>query len=65
LESALDGLSEKSGDGHVKDLAKRVRNIELQVIGFEKARQATSVAVQNEVERVTSQSTDEQEETEK
>lgn len=65
LESALDGLSEKSGDGHVKDLAKRVRDIELQVTGHERVRQATTEAVQSEVEKVTSQSTDEQEETEK
>jgi len=30
LETALDGLSEESGDGHVKDLAKRLRAFEIQ-----------------------------------
>jgi len=28
LETALDGLSPESGDGHIKDLANRVRKIE-------------------------------------
>jgi cation transport protein ChaC len=30
LETALDGLSAESGDGHVKDLARRLRAFEIQ-----------------------------------
>jgi cation transport protein ChaC len=64
LEDALDGLSEKSGDGHVKDLAGRVRDIELSVTGVEIGSQVTGEAVQSEVRRATVQVTNEQEETE-
>ncbi|KAF4627365.1 hypothetical protein G7Y89_g10793 [Cudoniella acicularis] len=58
LEAALDGLSPESGDGHVKDLANRLRRIETgsdTVISRE--------AIEHELQKVGS--TDEQEETEK
>lgn len=57
LETALDGLSPESGDGHVKDLADRLRKIP----GAED--QEGQGALDHELEKVAS--TDEQEETEK
>ncbi|KAI9730618.1 MAG: hypothetical protein M1818_008100 [Claussenomyces sp. TS43310] len=62
LERALDGLSPESGDGHIKDLAVRVRAIEERERGI-RGRSVTSHAVHRELAKVNS--TDEQEETEK
>lgn len=62
LDQALDLLSAESGDGHVKDLANRVRAIEAKELGISGA-QVTRDAVQSELARVSS--TNEQEETEK
>jgi len=62
LEQALDNLSPESGDGHIKDLANRLRAIEAQDRGVSGS-QVTRDAVQGELARVSS--TDEQEETEK
>jgi len=56
LETALDGLSPESGDGHIKDLADRLRKIS----GAEKSGEEV---LDHEVEKVAG--TDEQEETEK
>lgn len=61
LEIALDSLSDESGDGHIKDLATRVRLIEENA--HVDVRKVTDQALEHERERVTS--TDEQEETEK
>jgi cation transport regulator ChaC len=61
LEKALDSLSPESGDGHVKDLANRVRKIEQQA--HIDANEAVGKAVDHELKRVGS--TDEQEEIEK
>jgi cation transport regulator ChaC len=61
LEIALDGLSPESGDGHIKDLAIRVRQLEQ--VGNVDATLATNVAIDHELKKVGS--TDEQEETEK
>ncbi|KAE9381410.1 cation transport regulator-like protein 2 [Stipitochalara longipes BDJ] len=62
LEEALDSLSADSGDGHVKDLATRVRKLEHETSGV--GDQAVNdMAIANESMRVGS--TDEQEETEK
>ena len=60
LERALDNLSPESGDGHVKDLATRVRNLERADIEDGKV---ADEAVYHELKKVGS--TDEQEETEK
>jgi len=62
LETALDGLSPESGDGHVKDLASRVRSIEdkASMCGNQSM---NGKAVSAELRKVGS--TDEQEETEK
>ncbi len=62
LEKALDELSPASGDGHVKDLADRLRAIEASVSG-PKAQKLTENATRNELAKVSS--TDEPEETEK
>lgn len=61
LETALDSLSPESGDGHIKDLANRVRKIEerANIDGHEVAKGA----VDHELKKIGS--TDEQEETEK
>ena len=61
LEIALDGLSPESGDGHVKDLASRIREIERDA--HIDAKQAVDEVMDHEFKRV--RSTDEQEETEK
>lgn len=61
LDVALDELSAESGDGHVKDLAKRVKKLEEQASGD--ASQATKRATVYELTKISS--TDEQEETEK
>lgn len=61
LEIALDGLSPESGDGHVKDLANRVRKIEQD--DDSDFKRAAGEAVDHVLKRVGS--TDEQEETEK
>jgi glutathione-specific gamma-glutamylcyclotransferase len=61
LETALDNLSPESGDGHVKDLAHRVREIEERAIVT--GTQIVREPVGHELKRVGS--TDEQEETEK
>jgi len=60
LETALDNLSHKSGDGHVKDLANRIRKIE-QGANFDEL-QALNEAVDHALKKVGS--TEEQEETE-
>ncbi len=61
LEKALDGLSTESGDGHVKDLANRVR--ELEKWTYANGCQVLDEAVDHKLDQVGS--TDEQEETEK
>jgi cation transport protein ChaC len=61
LERALDSLSPESGDGHVKDLANRVRNIEGDDVNVSEA--VDDKAVYHQLKKVGS--TDEQEETEK
>ncbi|KAL2064989.1 hypothetical protein VTL71DRAFT_4129 [Oculimacula yallundae] len=60
LDLALDGLSKESGDEHVKDLADRVRKLELGPDGD--GTQAIIKAVDREVKKASS--TDEQEENE-
>jgi len=62
LETALDGLSPESGDGHIKDLANRVRKLEVGT-STDGLRTTNEVAVSHELKKV--DSTDEQEETEK
>jgi len=62
LEEALDGLSPDSGDGHVKDLATRVRNLEKEASGVED-RAVNGIAYVNEPKKVGNR--DEQEEMEK
>jgi cation transport protein ChaC len=57
LELSLDGLSPESGDGHVKDLANRVREIE------KAGGQVMNEAVDHGLKIISS--TDEQEEMEK
>lgn len=61
LELALDSLSPESGDGHIKDLANRIRTIE-QSENID-VNQAVGEAVNHEFKRAGS--TDEQEESEK
>jgi cation transport protein ChaC len=61
LETALDGLSPESGDGHIKDLSDRVRKIMKDA--NKDGCQAVGKAVTRELKKVGS--TDEQEETEK
>jgi cation transport regulator ChaC len=61
LEKALGELSLESGDMHVKDLADRVRAIEVQRSNT--SEQATSNAIDSELKKVSS--THEQEEMEK
>lgn len=60
LDVALDSLSPESGDGHIKDLANRVRKIE-QAAHMD-GRQVAVQAMEHEVERAGV--TNEQEETE-
>lgn len=60
LERALDSLSPESGDGHIKDLANRIRMIEKEA---NNVNQAVDEAVYHELKRISS--TDEQEEVEK
>jgi glutathione-specific gamma-glutamylcyclotransferase len=60
LERALDNLSPESGDGHIKDLANRIRMIEKEA---NNVNQAVDEAVYHELKRISS--TDEQEEVEK
>jgi glutathione-specific gamma-glutamylcyclotransferase len=62
LDRALDELSPESSDAHIKDLAERVRAIEVRKPGFS-AKGVTSAAVGSELKKVSS--TDEQEEVEK
>lgn len=57
LETALDSLSPESGDGHVKDLANRLRKIAGATVSLR-----GEVALDHELKKV---GTDEQEETEK
>jgi len=62
LETALDSLSPESGDGHVKDLATRVRKLEDKAnLGGNQTMNGEAVSA--ELKKVGS--TDEQEETEK
>jgi len=61
LEIALDNLSPESGDGHITDLADRIRRIEQAAHGD--GQQVAGEAVEHELKKVGS--TDEQEETEK
>ncbi|TAQ90493.1 hypothetical protein B7494_g1154 [Chlorociboria aeruginascens] len=61
LELALDNLSAESGDGHIKDLAGRLRLLEQKTNGD--ADLALEKALGHELEKIGS--TDEQEETEK
>lgn len=63
LELALDSLSAESEDGHIKDLATRVRKIEQDANANANAQQVVAQAVDHEFKKV--RSTDEQEETEK
>ena len=60
LETALDSLSLESGDGHVKDLADRLRKIEERVTG---SSSGVVDAVHHELRRIGG--ANEQEETEK
>jgi glutathione-specific gamma-glutamylcyclotransferase len=62
LEIALDNLSPESGDGHVKDLANRVRKLEDQA-SVGRKQTMNGQAVSAKLKKV--DSTDEQEETEK
>jgi len=62
LEKALDELSPESGDGHIQDLANRVRGLEARESSVD-AQEATEKALDDEVRKVSS--TDEQEEMEK
>jgi len=62
LEEALDSLSAESGDGHVKDLAIRVRKLENKASGVG-VQAVHDMAINNEPKRVNN--TDEQEEMEK
>lgn len=62
LEKALDELSPESGDGHIKDLADRIRHLEHVKLGDD-AEESASKALNGEPKRVGS--TDEQEETDK
>ncbi len=62
LDQALDDLSPESGDGHVKDLAERVKAIEARKPGVS-TRGITREAFGAELKKVSS--TDEQEEVEK
>lgn len=59
LEVALDNLSAESGDGHVKDLAERIRKIEQDA--HIDVRRAADEAIDHELKRIGI--TDEQEET--
>jgi len=62
LETALDSLSPESGDGHVKDLAMRVRKLEDKAsVGGSQTTNGKAVSA----ELKKAGSTDEQEETEK
>jgi cation transport protein ChaC len=61
LETALDGLSPESGDGHIKDLSDRVRKIMKNA--NKDGCQVVDKTVTRELKKVGS--TDEQEETEK
>jgi cation transport regulator ChaC len=61
LEIALDNLSPESGDGHITDLANRVRRIGQ--AAHVDGRQVAGEVVEHELEKVGI--TDEQEETEK
>jgi len=63
LEKALEELSPESGDGHVKDLANRLRAIEKRDVGLKNAETASQNAVLAEFEKAGG--TNEQEETEK
>jgi len=58
----LDELSPESGDGHIKDLADRVRAIEAQHNGVS-GQHVTTTAIDAELKNINS--TDGQEETEK
>jgi glutathione-specific gamma-glutamylcyclotransferase len=62
LDQALDELSPESGDGHIKDLATRVRAIEARKPGIS-AKSITDEVVGAELKKISS--TDEQEEVEK
>jgi cation transport protein ChaC len=62
LDVALDELSAESGDGHIKDLAERVRKLEERAVD-EDASQSTNAAVVHELKKISS--TDEQEDMEK
>ncbi|RDW67843.1 gamma-glutamylcyclotransferase [Coleophoma cylindrospora] len=62
LEKSLDELSPESGDGHVKDLANRVRDIEEQIATTAEASRVASQGAENEVKKT---GTHDQEETEK
>jgi len=61
LEIALDSLSPESGDGHIKDLATRLRKIEQDA--SVDAQQVMGRAVDHELDNIGN--TDEQEENEK
>jgi len=72
LETTLDGLSAESGDGHVKDLAKRLREFEARQSEHEHERNVnvgaeTGGIVRDALDRELrkADSTDEQEEIEK
>lgn len=63
LEKALDDLSLESGDGHIKDLASRLRAFEAQQKGRGILDENLTSTIGSELKRVSS--TDEQEEVEK
>lgn len=64
LDVALDELCAGSGDGHVKDLARRVRELEAQAKNTDDADMAPQLAISYELAKTVSTGT-EHEETEK
>jgi len=51
LETALDSLSQESGDGHIKDLANRVRKLK-EEIELHGSQAMNSEAIQHELKKV-------------
>ena len=62
LDEALDSLSPESGDGHIKDLATRVRKLKREHVGEKKNKELSGFAVGTKFKVG---STEEQEETKK